>query len=739
MPTDPESLNVIGLISGGKDSIFSLLHCLANHHSVLALANVYPAVSRGRAKDHEDLNSFMYQTAGHALIPLYSVALGLPLYRQEITGLAFDQSKDYDSAHKDARLNAQGGTVAKESDDETESLIPLLEKVTAAHPTANAICTGAILSTYQRTRIEYIARRLNLIPLSYLWQYPSLPPPSPGSLLEDLAGAGFEVRLVKVASGGLDDELLWGNLMEATVRGRVQKAVDRFGGSLLGEGGEYETLVVDGPWPFWKGRIEVCPEDMWTGTGGGGEVWLGFREGSGVVLKENGNDPVDSLGWNNKIRIPPLWDEQFEGLHIKVPRSVVQCTWNRRAWKVQSFVCKCRSHLSISNITAQSNATTAEEQMMAINSNLLSILSEYNIRSADHIVFTTILLRTMADFASVNDVYGQLFTRPNPPARVNVACGNALPPGVQVMVTFIVGLELASRDGLHVQSRSYWAPANIGPYSQAISIPFWDGKTDVRLVYVAGQIPLIPASMKMLKDDEGDEEGPDTRLDCFQRQTTLALQHLWRIGKAMNVSWWTDATAFVVGNDDIHAKALVAWKTWEAVHQAKTWANDTPEEDDSDVGSLDVWDLKYGGLGTLTQAQVKCHRLPDFSRSTNPTTFDAPPFFAVQVYELPRGCNIEWQSSGIAYHHISSPTVRNAFSYISIPWEDSVSDAGFQARLMHELDGRQLEDNFDAKVYTPWPDLVKDLPMQVIPCMSVWGPAAQRLAAGIVIQNDTWT
>lgn len=736
MPTNPESLNVIGLISGGKDSIFSLLHCLANHHRVLALANVYPAVSTGRANDREDLNSFMYQTAGHALIPLYSMALGLPLYRQEIIGSALDLSKDYDSALKDARLNARGEKVAKESDDETESLLPLLKKVIAAHPTANAICTGAILSTYQRTRIESIARRLNLIPLSYLWQYPSLPPPSPGGLLEDLASAGFDVRIVKVASGGLGDELLWGNLMEATVRRRVQKAVDRFGGSLLGEGGEYETLVVDGPWPFWKRGIEVRPEDMWTGTGGGGEVWLGFREGSGGVMKENGNEPVDSVEWNKKIRIPRLWDEQFEGLHNKVPRSAVQCTWNHRTWKVQSFVCKCRSRLSISNITAQSNADTAGEQMLAINSKLLSILFEYNIPSADHIIFTTILLRTMADFASVNDVYGQLFTRPNPPARVTVACGNALPPGVQVMVTFIVGVELASRDGLHVQSRSYWAPANIGPYSQAISIPFWDDKTDVRLVYVAGQIPLIPASMKMLTDDEVDEEGPDVHLNLFQRQTTLALQHLWRIGKAMNVSWWTDATAFIVGNDGIYAKVLVAWKTWEAVHQVKTWANGTQEEDDGGVGSLDVWDLRYGGLGSLAQAQVKSHELPDFSRSSEPTTVDAPQFFAVQVHELPLGCDIEWQSSGIAYHDISSSTVRNAFSYISIPWEESVSDKRFQAKLMHELDGRQLKEKFDAKVYTPWPDLVKDIPMQVVPCMSVWGPAAERLAAGIVIQND---
>jgi len=95
MAMSSESLNVIGLISGGKDSFFSLLHCLANNHRVIALANLYPPAVSSPEDDVEDENSFMYQTAGHAVIPLYSEALGLPLYRQEILGLALNQSKDY--------------------------------------------------------------------------------------------------------------------------------------------------------------------------------------------------------------------------------------------------------------------------------------------------------------------------------------------------------------------------------------------------------------------------------------------------------------------------------------------------------------------------------------------------------------------------------------------------------------------------------------------------------------------
>ncbi len=735
-----ESLNVIGLISGGKDSFFSLLHCLANNHRVIALANLYPPAVSSPEDDVEDENSFMYQTAGHAVIPLYSEALGLPLYRQEILGSALNQSKDYHATPGGTPSGASGRLIIRDCQDETESLLPLLETVKAAHPMANAVCTGAILSTYQRTRIESVTRRLNLTPLTFLWQFPSLPPPSPGGLLDDLAAAGFDVRVVKVASGGLDEELLWGNLMDATIRKRVQRGVDRFGGSVLGEGGEYETLVVDGPRGFWKGRVEVRPKDMWTGKGGGGEAWIGFREGCGVVTRHDDNEPTDGAGWNRKIRMPGVWDTGFEALNINIPESIVQYTSENGAWEAKPVVLKNQSCLTFSNVTAPLNDTTASEQMLAINSMVMDILLAHNISDADSIVFTTILLRTMADFVSVNDAYGRLFTLPNPPARVTVACGNTLPPGVQVMVSFVISLDIASREGLHVQSRSYWAPANIGPYSQAVSMPLQQDRMDIRLVYVAGQIPLVPASMEILRaEDDGDNVAPSTGMELFQKRTCLALQHLWRIGKAMNVSWWTDATAFIAGNLDIHGKAMVAWKTWEAMHQYETWDFTGEEEDYHSLGGLDVWDLRYGGLGSLVQVQSKCQNLPDFKRSSYPTWHNAPQFFAVQVDELPRGCDIEWQSSGIAYEDDSTPAVQHLFSYISIAWEDTASETQFQTKILEMLDGRLRAGDFDARIYTPRPELVNELSMQVIPCRSVWGPAAQRLGAGIVIRNKIET
>ncbi|OCL13366.1 adenine nucleotide alpha hydrolases-like protein, partial [Glonium stellatum] len=179
-------LQVIALISGGKDSLFSILHCLANGHTVVALANLYPPPPPGAdpaapVSETDDLDSYMYQTVGHSLIPLYETALGIPLYRHPIRGRAINTNKTYEPAPAPAPppTDPSSPAAADPADadaDETESLLPLLAHILAHHPTASALSTGAILSTYQRTRIDSISTRLGLVPLAYLWQYPLLPP-----------------------------------------------------------------------------------------------------------------------------------------------------------------------------------------------------------------------------------------------------------------------------------------------------------------------------------------------------------------------------------------------------------------------------------------------------------------------------------------------------------------------------------------------------------------------------------
>ena len=728
-----KSLNVIGLISGGKDSFFSLLHCLANNHRVIALANLYP--SPASSNPLEDLNSYMYQTVGHAITPLYSGVLGLPLFRQEISGSPVSRSKIYEYALDDRK--------DPQCVDETEDLIPLLRKILQQYPHANAVCSGAILSTYQRTRIESVARRLNLVPLSYLWQYPSLPPPSTGGLLDDMAAVGFDVRIVKVASGGLEEGLLWQNLMDRKIRARVEKGIRRFGGSVLGEGGEYETLVVGGPMGVFQKSIVVDDREMCIKKGGGGEAWLAFQEHAGTMVMNGTGEPADGRGWERLLRTIGLWDMEFEELfhhqrgklpsiasqtklqnHVSGQTKAENMSQVPNLWEVEPVIFRTQSMLTICNLTSRGSENPPTTQMLDINSKLLGLLME-NDRSTGDIIFTTILLRSMVDFTAVNGIYGQLFTRPNPPARVTVACGKSMPEGVSVMVSFVINLgAIAARDGLHVESRSYWAPANIGPYSQAISVPS-NNKDGSATVYVAGQIPLVPASMEVLElEDDNKQRASETKisLELFQKQAGLALQHLWRIGKTMSVSWWTGGIAFITGECDVQMKAILAWELWKGVHQKQLWEKDEMEDD-----GLDPWDKKYGGLGTLVTGEAEVPSLPDIARLSASLSSEIPGFFAIQVDELPRGCNIEWQSLGVTNPYL------DIVSYVPISL--TTSDEEFRTILFATLGGLEHHQLQQATVYTQRTALLSGLSVQIIPCSAAYGPEGKELAAGIVLQH----
>lgn len=83
----------------------------------------------------------------------------------------------------------------------------------------------------------------------------------------------------------------------------------------------------------------------------------------------------------------------------------------------------------------------------------------------------------MALFPLINAIYKQYFGT-SPPTRACVS--TLLPAGERARVEAIAYVgkegeasqdgEFGHRRGLHVQSLSHWAPANIGPYSQAVIV-----------------------------------------------------------------------------------------------------------------------------------------------------------------------------------------------------------------------------------------------------------------------------
>ena len=72
----------------------------------------------------------MFQSVGHDAIHLYSEITGLPLYREYIKGTSLQQTSDYQPTSE--------GDEVKEAEN------------------VEAVAVGAILSNYQRVRVENV-------------------------------------------------------------------------------------------------------------------------------------------------------------------------------------------------------------------------------------------------------------------------------------------------------------------------------------------------------------------------------------------------------------------------------------------------------------------------------------------------------------------------------------------------------------------------------------------------------
>lgn len=764
------SLNVIALISGGKDSLFSILHCQANGHSVVALANLHPAPS---ANDDEDINSYMYQTVGHSVIPLYEQALGLPLYRQEITGTAVDSSRDYATPSQ------------KQEQDETEDLVPLLTKVMDAHPEANAVSTGAILSTYQRTRVESVALRLGLTPLSYLWQYPLLPPYTQSSLLHDMTAVGQEAIIIKTASGGLDQDFLGLDVASQKTIARLAKAMGRYGdagdGAILGEGGEFETLALNGPKSLWKKRIRIengppAPLD-------GGQAVLKIKAS---ILEEKTGESDEAAG---PLRIPELFDDEFASiLKVAIPSEGEKSSvsgdaaqdgeLSSRASAVdvpvverlpRNMFSETRTVFTYSNVTSDTHSTSSisspSRQLIKAFLRLEHILQQRCLSKAS-VNHCTLLLRDMADFTVLNPIYAQYFSDVNPPARATIAVGNTMPEGLDVMLSVIIDKdgvdqtgEIAKsikRQGLHVQGRSYWAPANIGPYSQAISarLPPVDessnnnsssGAGGGEIVYVAGQIPLVPASMAIYKD--GD----------FKGQAVLSLQHLWRIGRTKHVKWWSAAVAFIPASQHPEEHVRTALQMWKAIHTPLSSSSSVEGEDGEDEDEevdIDPWDRLNTHDGSAFNDTTYRSPLPDRSAvSPDPSSrqkVPMPPCFVAQVSSLPRGVDVEWCASGL-----TSTSIRTMRSpdepYRTTTWPQDTRTRFFTFEIRGKGDLGTLQASAVQSGVSSWTNATlyvgreftcneKDdatlKGVQWIPCQRVWGEDGEEVKAVLVGRVD---
>ena len=215
---------VVALVSGGKDSTYTIHQCVRAGHDIVALAHLHPPPQQ------DELDSYMYQTVGHNVVGCLSKTLGVRLFAREISGAPIAQELGYKETEN----------------DEVEDLYELLKEVKEA-TACTAVCSGAIFSTYQKNRVEEVCSRLGLVSIAPLWEREQ------EGLLQEMIDNHLQIRIIKVASIGLDKSHVGKQASELLPH--FKSINKKFGFNVCGEGGEFESLVTD--CPLFAYRIQV--------------------------------------------------------------------------------------------------------------------------------------------------------------------------------------------------------------------------------------------------------------------------------------------------------------------------------------------------------------------------------------------------------------------------------------------------------------------------------------------------
>lgn len=122
-----------------------------------------------------------------------------------------------------------------ETDEEVGALVRGARKLGA-----DALITGALASDYQSQKINMECEPLGIRVFSPLWHKDQK------MLLREIVRAGFEVVIVAVSAEGLSEKWL-GRTIDIDSVDELESISERFGLQIAGEGGEFETFVLDGP------------------------------------------------------------------------------------------------------------------------------------------------------------------------------------------------------------------------------------------------------------------------------------------------------------------------------------------------------------------------------------------------------------------------------------------------------------------------------------------------------------
>lgn len=195
------------LVSGGKDSLYAAYLAEMQGWPVRELLVMEPA----------DPDSWLFHTPNLPMVDLQGRAWAKAVRRIPVTGTG-----------PDAETHALRGALAGER---------------------GPVSVGAIASSFQWARVLSAAYDAGRRVYAPLWRV------DPNRVVREEIAAGFDIRLVEVAAEGLPAEWLGERLTDAMVANIRDRSAGGPPVHVAGEGGEYETLVLDAP--FFSSRIVV--------------------------------------------------------------------------------------------------------------------------------------------------------------------------------------------------------------------------------------------------------------------------------------------------------------------------------------------------------------------------------------------------------------------------------------------------------------------------------------------------
>ena len=209
------------LFSGGKDSMMALYRGMEKHE-ITVLFSMIPKSD----------DSYMYHVPNIRLTEYSAQAMNLPIVMKETIGKP-----------------------PQENDDLKEALRGIKKDYGI-----DGVAAGAIGSKYQYNIVADICKELGLKTYTPYWQMDH------EILIRDAIAAGFDIRMVGVAAGGLDASWL-GRKLDPAALEELKDIRKKHKIDIGGEGGEYETFVVDGP--IFKKRLEIVKSrKVWDGVRG---------------------------------------------------------------------------------------------------------------------------------------------------------------------------------------------------------------------------------------------------------------------------------------------------------------------------------------------------------------------------------------------------------------------------------------------------------------------------------------